>query len=195
LKFPKCLANNLFFSTLVLVTATFLPSSHNELSSPPTALTSPSPLTVLALRSTETTFLGLPLTAVFGSLCDVVVSAAAAAEQPISGIKYTTRNSSILLLTNASVALALYKLATVIKPSVCASKTRAFAGLASNAVLSTKSVALWMEGEERGSRRSRRRFMLEMLAKREREGGWRRRIPWRRVRVERRSVLVAVLVG
>jgi hypothetical protein len=37
--------------------------------------------------------------------------------------------------------------------------------------------------------------MLEMFAKREREGGWRRRIPWRRVRVERRSALVVVFVG
>lgn len=72
---------------------------------------------------------------------------------------------------------------TVRRPSR-ASKVRVLAGLSRRAVTRVRRVEDWMAGQLAGSRRSRRRFMYISRAKREREGGWRRRVPWIRSRVE-----------
>lgn len=64
------------------------------------------------------------------------------------------------------------------------SKVRVLRGWDSRAVTRVRRVEDWIAGQDEGSRRSRSRFMYISRAKREREGGWIKRMPWRRSRVE-----------
>lgn len=75
------------------------------------------------------------------------------------------------------------------------SKRRALVGLLRSAEERTARAAAWICGDDVGSRRSRRRFIAVSVAKRERDGGWRSRMPWSSVSVLRRSEVVIVLFG